>query len=86
MKSRNELAAELKVLYKKTRPKRKATDMARVFGIVYADNIKNMGLVSPVCLDIAREANIPDTYGVEIYKGVNLSPYVMPKPDILKAF
>ena len=49
MKSRSELAAELKALYKETLPSRKATDMARVFGVVYADDIQNIGIVSPVC-------------------------------------
>ena len=86
MKSQSELAAELKVLYQETLSNRKATDMARVFGVVYADDIKSIGIVSPVCFALVEEAGIPDTYGIEIYKGVKLASYVAPKPDALKEF
>ena len=47
--------------------------MIHLFGIMYAEEIKNCGVSTK---DIAKGANINESYGTEISKGVKLSRYV----------
>ncbi|AUG55539.1 HTH-like domain-containing protein [Thalassospira marina] len=53
-----------------------AAVMVHLFGIKYANQIKAAD-TSPSRL--AKLSNVPDSYGVEINKGVNLSKFVSVK-------
>lgn len=67
-----ELARCLGAMYRDA-PKGKSVAMIHLFGIRYADEIRACG-TSPT--DLARSAGIPETYGVEVNKGINLAEYV----------
>ena len=67
----NELSCILKNMYDDA-VKDKIT-MIILFGIKYADEIRNNG-TSPK--DILKAAKMPDSYATEIYKGMRLSKYV----------
>lgn len=53
-----------------------AVVMIHLFGIKYADFIQESGISSK---DIAIAADINESYGTEIRKGVNLAKYVIVK-------
>lgn len=67
-----ELAARLGEMYRSA-AKGESVAMIHLFGIRHADAIRACG-TSPT--DLARAAGIPETYGVEVNKGINLAKYV----------
>ncbi|MCE9780468.1 HTH-like domain-containing protein [Shewanella algae] len=71
----NDLAQALKEMYFESKKGETAT-MVHLFGIKYAREISECEH-SPK--EIAKLAGIPETYGVEINKGRNLSRYVQVK-------
>jgi hypothetical protein len=70
-----ELAAILRKMYSDARPKESAV-MIHLFGVKYATQIRASG-TSPK--NIATLAGLPESYGTEINKGINLSRYVREK-------
>ena len=55
------------------------TTMIRLFGILYADEIRDCG--EPVTKIVARSSLRNTTYDNEISKGVKLARYVTVRPD-----
>jgi hypothetical protein len=71
----NELGQKLSDMYNNA-PAGDSVAMIHLFGIKYAAEINRGGYSKK---DIANSANIPESYGTEISKGVKLSKYVQPK-------
>ena len=67
-----ELASRLSEMYRTAR-KGEMVTMIHLFGIRYANEIKACGM-SPT--DLVKAAGIPESYGTEVTKGVNLAKYV----------
>jgi hypothetical protein len=67
-----ELGAVLREMYNSAQ-KGDTVAMIHLFGIKYANEIRGSGAA---CKDIAISAGIPESYGVEINKGINLAKYV----------
>ena len=59
-------------------PKGEATTMIHMFGIKYADAIRDCG--APVA-EIIRVSGLSDSYNTEVSKGVRLARYVVPRAD-----
>ena len=74
----NQLAAALDNMYHNA-PKGEAVAMIHVFGIKYAKEINASRFNKK---EIAKTANIPESYGTEISKGVKLAEYVTVKDNI----
>ncbi|WP_299095029.1 hypothetical protein [uncultured Winogradskyella sp.] len=74
----NDLGITLSNLYNNA-PKGEAVAMIHVFGIKYASHIKESKFSTK---EIARAANIPESYGTEISKGIKLAKYVNVKDTI----
>lgn len=72
-----DLASRLSEMYRSA-PKGEAVVMIHLFGIKYAGEISASG-VSPAA--IVKASGIPETYGVEVNKGVNLARYVTVRTD-----
>lgn len=70
------LAHILSYLYR-TAPDKKATAMINLFGIKYADEIRQSGATAA---EIVRLSDLEDTYATEVTKGIRLAPYVTLKP------
>tara|TARA_R110002051_G_scaffold205994_2_gene271798 strand:- start:850 stop:1074 length:225 start_codon:yes stop_codon:yes gene_type:complete len=68
----NQLAQALNKMYFGAKDKETAA-MIHLFGIKYAEEIKACGESSK---SIAKAAGIPESYGTEIRKGVNLAKHV----------
>lgn len=49
------------------------TTMIHLFGVIYADEIRDAG-IKPI--EIVRAAQMPESYQTEVNKGMNLSVYV----------
>ena len=71
----DELACTLSEMYHDA-PEREATTMIHLFGIKYADEIRDCG--APVT-EIVRLSSLPNTYSTEVSKGVRLARYVVPR-------
>lgn len=71
----NELGTKLGEMYNKA-PKGDSTAMIHLFGIKYADEIKNSEYSQK---DIIKQSGIPASYFAELNKGVKLAVYVKPK-------
>lgn len=71
-----ELAKELKKMYEKGIPAKEKTIMIHLFGIMYADVIKNNGFTPK---NILKYADMPESYNVEINYGIKLAKYVVVK-------
>tara|TARA_R110002096_G_scaffold47911_1_gene127636 strand:+ start:374 stop:598 length:225 start_codon:yes stop_codon:yes gene_type:complete len=71
----NELGQKLSNMHNNA-PPGDSVAMIHLFGIKYAAEINRGGYSKK---DIANSANIPESYGTEISKGVKLSEYVLPK-------
>ena len=54
------------------------TTMIHLFGVIYADEIKDSGF-KPI--EILRAAKMQESYQTEINKGMRLSQYVQLKPS-----
>lgn len=74
----NQLAAALESLYHNA-PKGEAVAMIHVFGIKYAEELKQSKFNKK---EIARAAKIPESYFAEINKGIKLAKYVTVKDSI----
>lgn len=74
----NELGETLSNMYQNA-PNGDSVAMIHLFGIKYANQIRNLGASSKA---IAKAAHINDSYGTEISKGVKLSKYVTPKTSV----
>jgi hypothetical protein len=71
----NELGQKLSDMYNNA-PAGDAVAMIHLFGIKYASEIIQGGYSKK---EIANNANIQESYGTEISKGVKLAKYVLPK-------
>jgi 5-methylcytosine-specific restriction protein B len=71
----NQLGKALSDLYHNA-PKGEAVAMIHLFGIKYAKEL-NEGRFNKK--EVARTANIPESFGTEISKGIKLSKYVIVK-------
>ena len=71
----NELGSKLKEMYDDA-PKGNSVAMIHLFGIKYADEIKNSEFSKR---DIINQSGISQTYLAELNKGVKLADYVIPK-------
>jgi 5-methylcytosine-specific restriction protein B len=71
----NELGQKLSDMYNNA-PSGDLVAMIHLFGIKYAKEIDLGGYSKK---EIAKNANIPESYGTEISKGVKLAKYVIPK-------
>ncbi|MCB0536026.1 MAG: hypothetical protein KDE33_00720 [Bacteroidetes bacterium] len=72
----NDLGKALSDLYHNA-PKGEAVAMIHLFGIKYAKELKENRFNKK---EIARAADIPESFGTEISKGIKLSKYVILKP------
>lgn len=68
----NELGNALSNIYHNA-PKGEAVAMIHLFGIKYAQELKQSRFSKK---EIARTANIPESFGTEISKGAKLARYV----------
>ena len=68
-----ELANVLKNMYEKGIATKEQTTMIHLFGIKYADEIRKNGYIPR---DILKYSDIPESYQVEINKGIKLAKYV----------
>lgn len=68
-----ELSNELKRMYEIGIHKKEQTTMIHLFGIKYADIIRKNGYTPK---NILKYAEMPESYQVEINKGIKLSKYV----------
>ena len=71
----DKLARTLSEMYQDA-PKREATTMIHLFGIKYADEIRDCG--APVT-EIVRLSGLPSSYHTEVSKGVRLARHVVPR-------
>lgn len=72
----NELAKKLKEMYEGSSTEK--TAMIHLFGVKYAKDIRESGYVPK---DILKVAGMPESYQVEINKGIKLSKYVTVKEE-----
>lgn len=68
----NELASELQAMYKNAERGTKAS-MIHLFGIKFSNEIRNNNYSIK---EILKLAGMPESYQVEINKGINLAKYV----------
>ena len=73
-----DLALELNKMYHNA-PKGEKVSMIHLFGIKFSEEIKECGYSTK---EIAVAADINESYGTEISKGVKLGHYVVVKPNI----
>lgn len=71
--TKSELANELKKMYEGGIRRREQTTMIHLFGIKYANIIKDKGY-NPK--EILKYAQMPESYYTEINKGIRLAKYV----------
>jgi hypothetical protein len=69
----HELGAILKEMYEEGSRKKETVAYIHLFGIKYANEIRNNRLS---IMEMIKFAGIPATYNVEVNKGINLSKYV----------
>lgn len=74
----NQLGKALSDLYHNA-PKGEAVAMIHLFGIKYAKELNESRFNKK---EVARAANIPESFGTEISKGIKLSKYVVAKNTI----
>lgn len=72
----NELAMKLKDMYEGSTAEK--TAMIHLFGIKYAKVIRDNGYIPK---DILKIAGMPESYQVEINKGIKLAKYVTVKSE-----
>ena len=66
-----ELADKLRKMYEIKGANK--TTMIHLFGIIYGNEIRNIGI--PV-IEIVKAARMPESYQAEVNKGISLSRYV----------
>lgn len=71
-----ELANELKRMYESGIPAKEQATIIHLFGIKYAEVIRKNGYTPR---QILKYAGMPESYQVEINKGIKLSKYVVIK-------
>lgn len=76
-----ELGNKLKEMYE-TKGANKTT-MIHLFGVMYADVMRNAG-IKPI--EVIRAAEMHESYQTEVNKGMNLSEYVDLKPQYNNKF
>ena len=76
MMTPRELSNELTRMYRSARRGETAT-MVHLFGITYADQLRDS---EESIQRIVERSDAPDSYYVEVNKGVNLARYVVPRP------
>jgi hypothetical protein len=83
--SENELGKILKNMYegKDAGKGVKKTTMIHLFGVIYAIEIRSSGITPKA---ICKAANMPESYQVEINKGIALAQYVELKPEYCNRF
>ena len=72
-----ETASKLLATMYRNAPSGKKAAAVHLFGIKYADEIRNMSTK-----DIAIGADLPESYKTEINKGINLAEFVSITKDI----
>lgn len=55
------------------------TTMIHLFGIKYADEIRDSGALVP---EIVRLSGIDESYSTEVHKGIRLARYVAPRSTL----
>ena len=70
-----ELARTLSEMYHDA-PKNEAVTMIHLFGIKYADEIRDCGARVP---EIVHLSGLSISYVTEVYKGIRLARYVVPR-------
>lgn len=75
-----ELAHELKSMYENGTVQNEQTTMIHLFGIMYAKVIRDNKFVPR---NILRYAEMPESYQVEINKGIKLAKYVNVKKEFV---
>lgn len=76
-----ELGSRLKKMYENKGFNK--TTMIHLFGIIYADEIRNAGIKA---IEIVKAARIPESYQAEVNKGIGLSKYVDLKQEFKNKF
>ncbi|HAS6932174.1 TPA: hypothetical protein NGU14_004546 [Vibrio parahaemolyticus] len=71
----NDLGTALEKMYRNA-PANESVAMIHLFGIQYAEQIKDLNVS---CKALAKAAGINESYGTEISKGIKLSKYVSVK-------
>ena len=71
MGNRQELVDELREAYANA-PKGNTACTIHLFGIKHGDALREFGSLAK----LAKDAGVPESYAVEINKGINLSRYV----------
>ncbi|ANE39614.1 hypothetical protein O1N65_002358 [Listeria monocytogenes] len=79
--SEKELGQILKEMYERKGAKK--STMIHLFGIIYAKEIRRAGITPRA---ICKEADMPESYQVEINKGIALAQYVELKPNYVGDF
>lgn len=74
----NQLAAALEKMYHNA-PKGESVAMIHLFGIKYAEELKNSKSNKK---DIAKAAKVPESFATEISKGIKLAKYITVKDNI----
>lgn len=59
------------------------TTMIHLFGVIYADEMRNFG-IKPI--EVVKAAKMHESYSTEVSKGMNLSKYVELKPKYKNMF
>lgn len=72
-KTINQLGNILKEMYSNA-PKKEQVTMIHLFGVKYAEDIKNVGI-----REVIEQSGIRLSYRTELNKAVNLAKYVNPK-------
>ena len=78
----NELASILSKMYEDGEKRKEKSVMMHLFGIKYAQIIKKYGYFPKEIIKNTKLSNgnaIPESYQVEIQKGMNLAKYVVEK-------
>ena len=73
----HELGTKLKEMYENGARKKEAVTYAHLFGIKYAEEIRDNSLSIK---EIIKISGIPDSYDVEVNNGIKLKKYVEIKP------
>lgn len=76
-----ELAEKLRKMYERKGVNK--TTMIHLFGVIYADEIRNAGITA---IEIVKAAQMPDSYQAEVNKGIGLSRYVDLKIEYKNVF
>lgn len=72
MMTQNELSNKLKIMYDNA-PKGEKAVTVHLFGIQYANELSDKNITIK---EVVKAAKVPNSYYVEVAKGINLARYV----------